>query len=59
MEEFDGRYGVAESFARDPWQRPRFRRPGAGGWSIWQCHDRARIAGVEGGVDLNVAGRPQ
>jgi hypothetical protein len=42
--------GVAE---RPQWHRSLIFRPD-NGWHIWQSHNFADVAGVEGGCDLNV-----
>jgi lysozyme len=54
MDDFDRRYRVTEVFDRERWRRRLFHRPAADDWVIWQSSDRARVAGIEGGVDLNV-----
>jgi lysozyme len=58
--EFFSVYG-ANMPKRDLWRRSVFRRPGADAqWTLWQYHNRGKVAGVSGPVDLNVfaADRP-
>lgn len=50
---FDGRYPVRARLARPLWTRRFLLRP-AGPWRVWQLHGYAEVAGVRGGVDLNV-----
>lgn len=41
--------------ARALWRRSIVRAPGdASAWALWQYHNRGRVAGIEGPVDLNV-----
>jgi GH25 family lysozyme M1 (1,4-beta-N-acetylmuramidase) len=39
---------------RDLWHRRFLLRPDVARWTIWQLHGYARVAGIDGGVDLNV-----
>ena len=39
---------------RQRWVRSLALRPGNEGWIYWQYHDRGRINGIVGDVDLNV-----
>ncbi len=41
--------------ARPIWFRSILREPSHVDWLLWQYHFSGRIAGIEGGVDLNVA----
>lgn len=41
--------------ARPLWRRSILRAPDASAaWTLWQYHNRARVAGIDGPVDLNV-----
>jgi lysozyme len=51
--EFSARYGAALP-ERPMWRRSIVMRP-PGPWAIWQYHNRGRVDGVQGPVDLNVA----
>lgn len=53
-EDFRGRYDVPSAGGRPLWKRRTFLRPVTGDWWIWQASYRARVAGIDGGVDLNV-----
>lgn len=55
--DFEARFGVKEELTRYLWERRLFRRPYVDGWLIWQAHWRARIDGIDGGVDLDVMRR--
>jgi lysozyme len=52
--DWEGRYPVREELDRPLWHRRFPWRPDVDGWVIWQLHGRARVDGVDGGVDLNV-----
>jgi lysozyme len=39
---------------RQRWVRSLANHPGHEDWIYWQYHDKGRIAGIEGDVDLNV-----
>lgn len=50
---------AADAYAGRLPPRPRWVRslawpPADDGWTYWQYHDRGRVNGIEGGVDLNV-----
>jgi lysozyme len=51
--DFADRYGVAFLGDRPAWVPRPLRRPG-GGWAVWQASAWARVAGIDGGVDLDV-----
>jgi GH25 family lysozyme M1 (1,4-beta-N-acetylmuramidase) len=40
------------TLCRPLWHRRFLRRPDVAGWVIWQLHGYAKVAGVNGGVDL-------
>jgi lysozyme len=46
-------YGIAVP-ERQRWVRSLAYHPGHEDWTYWQYHDKGRIAGIEGDVDLNV-----
>jgi lysozyme len=48
-----GAYGIAVP-ERQRWVRSLANHPGHEDWIYWQYHDKGRIAGIEGDVDLNV-----
>ncbi|MEM9466792.1 MAG: GH25 family lysozyme [Actinomycetota bacterium] len=50
---FDDRYGIFEAFDRQLWERRILRRPDRE-WMVWQFSYFADVAGIDGGVDLNV-----
>ncbi|HEX2294006.1 MAG TPA: GH25 family lysozyme [Actinomycetota bacterium] len=52
-EDFEERYPGRDRLGRPLWLRRFLVRPD-GDWWIWQLHGRARVDGVEGGVDLDV-----
>lgn len=52
-DDFEEAYPGREELGRPLWLRRFLLRP-AGQWWIWQLHGRARVDGVEGGVDLDV-----
>lgn len=54
MNDFDEQYGVSDVFDRQVWVRSLDARPSTDDWLIWQTSDVAPIAGIEGGVDLDV-----
>ena len=53
-DEFERRYPVRERLDRPLWHRRFLRRPDVAGWVIWQLHGYAKVAGIDGGVDLNI-----
>ena len=53
-DEFERRYPVRERLDRNLWHRRFLRRPDVARWTIWQLHGYAHVAGIHGGVDLNV-----
>ena len=53
-DEYEREYPVRERLSRPLWHRRFLRRPNVDGWVIWQLHGYASVAGVSGGVDLNV-----
>lgn len=52
--DFDGRYDLRDDLDRPIWHRRLLLRPDVDGWWMWQFHDRAEVAGIDGGVDLDV-----
>lgn len=52
-EDWDEEYPGREALGRPLWLRRFLLRP-SDDWWIWQLHGRARVDGVEGGVDLDV-----
>lgn len=52
-EDFEERYPGRSDLDRPLWLRRFLLRPSEDWW-IWQLHGRARVDGVEGGVDLDV-----
>ncbi len=52
---FEKAYPIEPALQRDRWQRRLFRRPQVGRWTLWQASDRARVAGIQGPVDLDVS----
>lgn len=40
--------------ARERWVRSLVRHPGDEKWIYWQYHNRGRVDGIDGAVDLNV-----
>lgn len=52
-EDWDEAYPGREALGRPLWLRRFLLRP-SDDWWIWQLHGRARVDGVDGGVDLNV-----
>jgi lysozyme len=54
MPDFAERYPAVGVLDRARWERSPFRRPD-GGWAIWQASGVARVDGVHGRVDLDVA----
>lgn len=55
---FDQEYGVIDRFDRDVWERRILRRPTGSEWVIWQFGYRSCVAGIDGGVDLNIMRSP-
>jgi lysozyme len=54
-DEFEQRYPVRTELDRPLWE-PRFlRRPTVDGWVVWQVHGFAKVDGVDGRVDFDVA----
>lgn len=52
-DDFQQRYPVRH-LGRPLWHRRFLLRPNVDGWVIWQLHGYAKVAGIDGGVDLNV-----
>jgi lysozyme len=52
---FEKKYPVSDALSHDRWQRRPFRRPAGNGWTIWQASSLARVDGIHGHVDLDVA----
>jgi lysozyme len=56
--DFEGRYDLRDDLRDDLdrpiWHRRLHVRPDVDGWWLWQAHDRADVAGIDGGVDLDV-----
>jgi lysozyme len=53
-DDFEERYRVRAELDRPLWHRRALFRPDVSGWVIWQVWGYARVAGIEGRVDLNV-----
>jgi len=53
-EDFQQRYSVGGELQRPLWKRRLLRRPDGDGWTIWQIHGFAHIAGIRGRVDLDI-----
>src|SRR4051812_13507 len=53
--DFLDRYRSALPPDRPLWVRRLLVRPTTPGWDIWQASHRARVPGIDGGVDLDVA----
>jgi len=58
MPSFTKAYPIDSDLERDRWQRRLFRRPVAGGWSVWQASAIARVSGIDGPVDLDIRSDP-
>ena len=56
-DEFERRYPVRSRLGRPLWHRRFLLRPDVDGWTIWQLHGYAHVAGVNGKVDLDVMRR--
>lgn len=52
--DFERRYPIKDRLDRPLWLFSLFGRPRHEQWWIWQLHGFASVAGVEGGVDLDV-----
>jgi lysozyme len=52
-DDFEERYPARAELSRPLWLRRFLLRPSED-WHIWQLHGRARVDGVDGGVDLDV-----
>ena len=59
--DFEQRYHLRDQLERPIWHRRMLRRPGVGGWWMWQFHAWAAVDGIDGDADLNVmrAGEPR
>ena len=53
LDDFEALYPVRERFGRAQWERRNFLRPDRE-WLLWQFTSEGEVAGVEGGVDINV-----
>lgn len=53
LPEFEAAYPLRAYADRPRWARSIVLRPG-GDWRWWQAEDAARVAGIDGGVDLDV-----
>jgi lysozyme len=53
--DFEGRYPTRRRAERPLWHRRFLFRPDVDGWIIWQVHGHARVRGISGEVDLNIA----
>ncbi|MBX3172201.1 MAG: lysozyme [Candidatus Eremiobacteraeota bacterium] len=57
LPEFEKAYRVKQRFPREIWLRSLMIRPPAElQWTIWQYTPMGRVPGIQGDVDLNVAG---
>ena len=54
LDSFDRRYRISATFERPLWRRS-LSRPADSDWTVWQLHGFARVGGITGRVDLNVA----
>jgi lysozyme len=52
--EFEDVYPIKEDLDRPIWHRRFVLRPEGGAWWVWQLQSVADVAGIDGGVDLNV-----
>jgi lysozyme len=52
--DFDGYYDLRDELDQPIWHRRLLLRPDVDGWWMWQFHERAEVAGIDGGVDLDV-----
>jgi lysozyme len=57
-DDFEARYPTRQRAARPLWHRRFLFRPDVDGWIIWQVHGHARVRGISGEVDLNIARSP-
>jgi lysozyme len=57
QDEFDDVYGIRAAFDSPSWQRSIRRRPSDTRWVVWQFSYFADVAGIDGGVDMNVMAR--
>jgi len=57
-EHFEDRYRIAEEFDRLHWRRRILLEPSEDDWVVWQFSYFADVAGVDGGVDLNLMRKP-
>jgi lysozyme len=57
-DDFEDRYRLRDDLRADGprpiWHRRLHLRPDVEGWWLWQASDRAAVAGIDGGVDLDV-----
>lgn len=53
-DDWDRAYPTRATAHRPLWHRRILLRPDVDGWTIWQVHGRATVAGIDGPVDLNV-----
>lgn len=51
---FEEQYQISEELDRMHWRRRILRKPSEDSWAVWQFSYFADVAGVDGGVDLNV-----
>lgn len=55
VDDFEGRYHLRDDLDRPVWHRRiGLRRPEVADWWIWQFSFQSHVAGIDGGVDLNV-----
>jgi len=52
--DWQGRYPVVDEPSRPRWKVSFFGRPDES-WAVWQLHGFARVDGIDGRVDLDVA----
>jgi lysozyme len=58
LDDVEGAADVHRSLGRPRWERRLLRRPPADRWALWQVSGWARVAGIGGPADLNVAVDP-
>jgi lysozyme len=54
-DDWESRYAIGDELDRPLWSFRFLRRPSSPRWVIWQIHGFARVEGIRGGVDLNIA----
>ena len=54
LRDFEAEYDVLAALDRPLWVPSILRRPEARDWRVWQADSDAKVAGIEGSVDLDV-----